>query len=149
MRIGGVVVSRQRICKFCGDLHEVARWPDNCKDNVPYQRSDYPSPALRHDRLPGGVNGMVNHADGRRYDSKSAYYAAVRASGCEIVGDDSSLRPSMLMDKEQRREPHEAEVAQAARQAVEQLTSDSLSNDDMANMMRAITPPAEEIIPSA
>ena len=27
-------------------------------------------------------------ADGRMYDSRSAYYAGVRRAGCEIVGDD-------------------------------------------------------------
>jgi hypothetical protein len=32
-------------------------------------------------------------ADGRMYDSKSAYYRSVRAAGCEIVGNDTaSLR---------------------------------------------------------
>ena len=29
-------------------------------------------------------------ADGRIYDSRSSYYASVRAAGCEIVGDDRS-----------------------------------------------------------
>jgi len=40
------------------------------------------------DALPGGVNGIVNHADGKRYDSKSQYERAVRAKGCRIVGND-------------------------------------------------------------
>lgn len=40
------------------------------------------------DNLPGGVNGIVNHADGKRYDSKSQYTRAVKAKGCEIVGND-------------------------------------------------------------
>lgn len=40
------------------------------------------------DSLPGGVNGIVNHADGKRYDSKSQYERAVRAKGCRIVGND-------------------------------------------------------------
>lgn len=30
----------------------------------------------------------LNHADGRRYDSKRAYERAVRAAGCEIVGNE-------------------------------------------------------------
>lgn len=40
------------------------------------------------DYLPGGVNGIVNHADGKRYDSKSAYEKAVKAKGCRVVGND-------------------------------------------------------------
>ena len=45
------------------------------------------------DSLPG----VLNHADGRIYDSKSAYYAAVRAAGCEIVGNET-LTPSPPAD---------------------------------------------------
>lgn len=40
------------------------------------------------DNLPGGVNGMLSHADGKRYDSRSAYEKAVRAKGCRVVGND-------------------------------------------------------------
>lgn len=35
-----------------------------------------------------GKDGIINHADGRRYDSKSSYYSAVKAAGCEVVGND-------------------------------------------------------------
>lgn len=40
------------------------------------------------DNLPGGVEGIINHADGKRYDSKSQYERAVKAKGCRIVGND-------------------------------------------------------------
>jgi len=40
------------------------------------------------DYLPGGINGIINHADGKRYDSKSQYERAVRAKRCRIVGND-------------------------------------------------------------
>lgn len=40
------------------------------------------------DDLPGGVNGMISHADGKRYDSKSSYERSVRARGCRVVGND-------------------------------------------------------------
>lgn len=40
------------------------------------------------DTLPGGVNGILNHADGKRYDSKSQYERAVKAKGCRVVGND-------------------------------------------------------------
>ena len=32
------------------------------------------------------MDSILNHADGRMYDSKRAYEKAVRAKGCEIVG---------------------------------------------------------------
>lgn len=40
------------------------------------------------DNLPGGINGILNHADGKRYDSKSQYDRAVKAKGCRVVGND-------------------------------------------------------------
>lgn len=40
------------------------------------------------DNLPGGVNGMLSHADGKMYDSKSQYERALKAKGCRIVGND-------------------------------------------------------------
>lgn len=52
------------------------------------KRSDtHPVPQLIRD----GMESTMNHADGRRYDSKRAYEKAVHAAGCEIVGNDSSL----------------------------------------------------------
>ena len=35
-----------------------------------------------------GMAPLRSMADGRVYDSRSAYYASVRAAGCEIVGDE-------------------------------------------------------------
>jgi len=37
---------------------------------------------------PDGMAPMRSMADGRTYDSRSAYYKSVRAAGCEIVGDE-------------------------------------------------------------
>jgi hypothetical protein len=34
----------------------------------------------------------LNPANGRRYTSKRAYYKAVRAAGCEIVGNETQTR---------------------------------------------------------
>ncbi len=46
-------------------------------------------PSIIRDDLPGGIHGMLNHADRKVYDSKSRYLAEVRARGCEVVGNDS------------------------------------------------------------
>lgn len=40
------------------------------------------------DHLGEGVQGVFNHADGKRYDSKSEFEKAVRAKGCRVVGTD-------------------------------------------------------------
>jgi hypothetical protein len=37
---------------------------------------------------PDGMAPVRSMADGRIYDSRSRYYASLRAQGCEIVGDD-------------------------------------------------------------
>jgi len=50
-------------------------------------------PHVISDTLPGGINGIRNHADARIYDSKSAYYKGVRRAGCEIVGNERMDRP--------------------------------------------------------
>lgn len=37
---------------------------------------------------------LLNHADGKMYDSRSGYYRAVKAAGCEVVGSDvKSIKP--------------------------------------------------------
>lgn len=41
------------------------------------------------DALGEGVQGMINPVDGKKYDSKSQYYRAVKAAGCEIMGNDA------------------------------------------------------------
>lgn len=85
MAIRGRVVSRQRVCRHCGDLHETSRWPDNCKEDS-WPRSDYPSPYLISDNLPGGVNGLFHHAHLRKTDSKSEFRRWTKDHGCIEVG---------------------------------------------------------------
>lgn len=46
-------------------------------------------PSVIGDTLPGGVNGMLSHADRITYDSKHKYYEGVRAAGCQIVGNET------------------------------------------------------------
>lgn len=48
-------------------------------------RSHLPAPMLR----PDGMAETWNPADGKSYDSKSQYERAVKAAGCEIVGNDN------------------------------------------------------------
>jgi hypothetical protein len=41
------------------------------------------------DYINGAGGSIKNMADGKIYDSKSAYYKAVKASGCEVLGSDA------------------------------------------------------------
>lgn len=47
---------------------------------------------LKSDDL--GIKGVFNPADGKKYDSRSAYEAAVKAKGLVIMGDDAPTKPS-------------------------------------------------------
>jgi hypothetical protein len=51
------------------------------------KRSKLAAPMVISDTM----EATLNHADGRRYTSKSAYARAVRAAGCEIVGNDAAF----------------------------------------------------------
>lgn len=48
-----------------------------------------PSHYCSSDALGEGVQGVFNPADGKTYDSRSAYYKAVKDKGLVIVGDDA------------------------------------------------------------
>jgi hypothetical protein len=54
---------------------------------APSARSDLPCPMFISDQL-GDVWNPVN---GQIYDSKSAYYRAVKDAGCEIAGNDPAI----------------------------------------------------------
>jgi hypothetical protein len=80
-------MARFALCKYCGDLHQYGKWPDNCKDN-PWPRSEHPSPYVVSDSLPGGVNGLFHHGVAKRTDSKSHFRRLTKESGCIEVGNE-------------------------------------------------------------
>jgi len=87
-----------RICRSCGDMHEVSEWPRDCLEQFRKARSDLPMPAIRAD----GMSPIMNHANGLIYDSRSAYERGVKDAGCEIVGNEKLTpkpRPT-LSDRE-------------------------------------------------
>ena len=78
----------QRFCRVCRGWHDLDRpWPDNCRPERNLARADLPTPRLIRD----GLEDVWNPVNGKIYDSKSAYYRAVREAGCEIAGNDSSV----------------------------------------------------------
>lgn len=62
------------------------------------KRGSVAAPYIRTD----GMDPIVNHADGRIYDSRSSYERAVKDAGCVIVGNDlpDVKEPAPLSDRE-------------------------------------------------
>lgn len=71
-----------RVCRSCGDMHEISAWPKTCLEQFRKARSDLPMPYIRAD----GMDPIINHANGLIYDSRSAYERGVKDAGCEIIG---------------------------------------------------------------
>jgi hypothetical protein len=68
--------------------------PKHLYRDIPVARSDLPCPMIISDSL----DYVQNPVNGRVYTSKSAYNKAVRAAGCEIVGNEkvsASPRPQL------------------------------------------------------
>ena len=133
-----------RKCKYCGDFHAFDAWPHNCLPPANWNRSDYPAPNIQTDSVPGGVNGMRSMADGRFYTSKAKYYDSVKRAGAHIV---EANEPHMS-GQPRNHAPKAADVLKDVRESKAQLESAMLSNDEMANMVRAYAP-QEPIIPDA
>jgi hypothetical protein len=75
-----------RQCKVCGDLHDVAKWPDNHREWIIDNRSDLAAPMLIRDSM-DPVKSML---DGKMYDSKRGLRRTYREAGVIEVGDDKS-----------------------------------------------------------
>lgn len=72
-----------RICKYCGDLHDLACWPANHMDPEP-ARSDLSAPYYISDIMPA-VQSMGN---GKMYESKSEMRKHYKRDGLIEVGND-------------------------------------------------------------
>ena len=59
------------------------------------RKSKYEAPKVMVISDDLGTKGILNHANGKMYDSKSAYYQAVSDSGCEIVGNEKVSKKSI------------------------------------------------------
>jgi hypothetical protein len=70
---------------------KVRPWPEAAAMRRPPARSELACPYVVGDRL----DDVLCPADGKRYDSKSKYYLAVKAAGCEIVGNEAAKMVEM------------------------------------------------------
>lgn len=68
--------------------------PAHLAPRTPVKRSSLPCPHLIRD----GIDDMWHPATGKHYDSKAAFRAATKASGCIEVGDDPSISMARTMD---------------------------------------------------
>lgn len=101
---------RQRLCKVCFGWHSFEAWPRECVPVRESKRSGLGVPYIRTD----GMDAIMNHADGRMYDSRSAYERAVKDAGCVIVGDDK-------YDVAPKTEPSRHELERDIKTAIEQV----------------------------
>lgn len=76
---------RRRLESLIKQAKEEGRVPVIEKEPFTRQRAFY----VISDTLGEGVQGTFNHADGKKYDSKSEYYKAVKAAGCVVLGNDA------------------------------------------------------------
>jgi hypothetical protein len=107
--------TRFALCKYCGDLHQYGKWPDNCKIDPP-ARSDYPSPYVVSDSLPGGVNGLFHHGTAKRTDSKSGFRKMTKEAGCIEVGNEYAPTASRPYRDNVKTEAIESAVNEALHQ---------------------------------
>ena len=77
----------QRWCKVCRGWHDPEAWPHNCLPEANLSRSDLAFPQVARTSL----DDLWNPVDGKRYSNSRNFEAAVKAKGCEIIGNDSSL----------------------------------------------------------
>lgn len=99
---------RSRFCKMCEGWHTFDDWPAECIPQSDDKRSPLGVPYIRSD----GMDPVRNHADGRMYDSRSGFEKAVKAAGCEILGND---KPDIKRDFKPSVTGHDV------KQAIEQI----------------------------
>ncbi len=71
--------------KYVFDDGKLKPWAEVAAARRVRARSSLPCPSIISDHL----DGVKNPVDGKIYDSKSSYYQAVKAAGCEIVGNEA------------------------------------------------------------
>jgi len=101
----------ERYCKVCDGWHDLNKpWPDNCRPEPNWNRSELPGPNIIGDNM-GAVQSML---DGKFYDSKSALRKTYKQAGVTEVGNDSSiLAPKPFKKPRPKREEVKASVRKA------------------------------------
>lgn len=100
-------MARSRFCRVCRDLHDLdGAWPEACVGH--FGTVSAGAGDARFYVQSDNIDAFRSMADGRTYDSKSAYRADLKARGLVEVGNDSqgqiARRPNIGMDRGARRE---------------------------------------------
>lgn len=80
-------MSRERWIHYQGRLMTPEEYDAAKYEEIKHSTSGR-GPMIISDNIPD----LMNHADGKRYSSKRGLEKAVRAAGCEIVGNDPSFK---------------------------------------------------------
>jgi hypothetical protein len=111
---------RYRICKLCGDLHDVDQWPDNHREWKIDNRSELAAPMIIRDSMEP-VKSML---DGQMYDSKRRLRRTYKEAGVIEVGDDKSytnpeyMRRQAPSEVKRRKETQKKKVEAAVGKAL-------------------------------
>lgn len=82
---------RSRFCKVCKDFHDMeAAWPDACAGHFAQQSAG--AGEARFYVISDTIAPFRSMADGRVYESKSAYRGDLKARGLIEVGNDQVKR---------------------------------------------------------
>jgi hypothetical protein len=85
----------RRYCRVCQDWHSLDEpWPLPCVGHFRH-RTGREAPGIIRD----GLDDMQSLVDGKRYTSKRAYYASLRARGNLEIDDRPVMRESNRPDK--------------------------------------------------
>ena len=87
-----------RMCKVCGDLHDIAQWPDNHREWIIDNKSRMTAPAVIDNRsdlaapmiIRDSMDPTKSMLDGQIYDSKSRLRRTYKQAGVVEIGNDSS-----------------------------------------------------------
>ena len=77
----------ERLCKVCGDFHDIERWPHNCLPEANWSRSSLSAPYMVRDTMDAARHPI----DGKFYDSKAKFRHVTKAHGCIEVGTENPI----------------------------------------------------------
>jgi hypothetical protein len=77
-------MARSRLCRSCGDFHDLAApWPEGCAAHF-----GQTSEEARFYVISDTMAPIRSMADGRMHDSKSVYRRELKARGCIEIGNE-------------------------------------------------------------
>lgn len=122
---------RQRLCRQCGNWHDVEAWPAECYKRASESRSAFPVPHFVCDTQ----DALQSQADGKWYTSKSAMRASYKADNnphgvnfTEVGNEDlTRFTPPPKLDRKANRDAIERAICAVESGSIPPVhTTDSL-----------------------